>query len=115
MEDRWARDFLREHAHQQRVPFEFLDYSVKEPFESKWKTNAKARISLTKGTIVLIGSGTSRSDAVLWEIAESSRQGNPVFGIQIHHDKTHAVPAGVPTSRVVRWDFSAIARELNSW
>jgi hypothetical protein len=113
LEDRWARDFLAKHSRDKNIPFEYLDYSVKEPFESAWKTNAKARIGQTRGTIVLIGAGTHRSEAVLWEIAESKRQGNPVFGIQINRDETHAVPQGV--SKVCRWDFDAIARELNRW
>ncbi|WP_028058914.1 TIR domain-containing protein [Candidatus Solirubrobacter pratensis] len=115
MEDRWARDFLRQHARQKGIGFEFVDYSIKEPFENKWKTNAKARIALTRGTIVLIGPTTYASDAVLWEIAETTRQGHPVFGVQINSDKTYRVPTGIATSRVTRWDFSAIARELNRW
>lgn len=115
MEDRWARDFLRQHARQAGIPFQFVDYSIKEPFESKWKTNVKARIGVSKGTIVLIGPTTSGASAVLWEIAETKRQGHPMFGIQINRDKTYRVPAGLPASRVIRWDFAAIARELNRW
>lgn len=115
MEDRWARDFLRQHARAKNPAFEFLDYSIKEPFESAWKTNARDRIARTRGTIVLIGSGTYRSDAVLWEVAETARQGHPIFGIQINRDRTYPVPAGVPSSRVIRWNFDAIASELNSW
>ncbi len=113
MEDRWARDFLVEHAHGKNNDIEFVDYSVHEPFDEKWKTNCKARIARTKGTIVLIGPTTAKAPAVLWEIAETARQSHPMFGIQIHRDKTHPVPAGL--SRVIRWDFDAIVRELNRW
>lgn len=115
MEDRWARDFLRQHARTERIAFEFIDYSVVEPFESRWKANAKLRIGRSRGTIVLIGGTTCRSEAVLWEIAETKRQGHPLFGIQINRDRTHAIPAGVPANRVVRWNFVAIARELARW
>jgi MTH538 TIR-like domain (DUF1863) len=113
MEDRWARDFLSQHARDKRIPFEFLDYSIKEPFESKWKTNAKARIARSRGTIVLIGPDTAGADAVLWEIAETHRQRHPLFGIQINRNRTYRVPAGL--SRVVRWNFAAIDQELRSW
>lgn len=115
LEDRWARDFLRQHARTERIPFQFIDYSVKEPFENRWKTNARLRIARSRGTIVLIGRTTCSSEAVLWEIAETKRQGHPLFGIQINRDRTHAVPAGLPRSRVVRWNFAAIARELARW
>lgn len=115
MEDRWARDFLRQHARTERISFEFIDYSVQEPFESRWKANARRRIARSRGTIVLIGATTCRSEAVLWEIAETKRQEHPLFGIQINRDRTHAVPAGVPKKRVVRWSVTAIARELERW
>jgi len=113
MEDRWARDFLAQHARDKRIPFEFIDYSIKEPFESQWKTNAKGRIAKSKGTIVLIGPSTAGAEAVLWEITETTRQGHPLFGIQINRDKTYLTPRGI--NRTIRWDFDAIARELASW
>jgi hypothetical protein len=113
MEDRWARDFLVQHARDKRISFEFLDYSIKEPFESKWKTNVRSRIARSRGTIVLIGPGTSRAPAVLWEIKETQRQGHPLFGIQINRDRTHPIPPGV--RRVIRWSFAAIDRELGRW
>jgi MTH538 TIR-like domain (DUF1863) len=113
MEDRWARDFLVQHARDKRISFEFLDYSIKEPFESKWKTNVRSRIGRSRGTIVLIGPGTARSAAVLWEIKETRSQGHPLFGIQINRERTHKVPVGV--NRVIRWNFVAIQRELARW
>jgi hypothetical protein len=115
LEDVWARNFLRQHARTADIQFEFIDYSVKVPFETKWKTNVKARIARTKGTIVLIGPTTRRSEAVLWEIAETKRQSHGIFGIQINRDRTYAVPPGIPARRVIRWNFEAIARELARW
>jgi hypothetical protein len=115
MEDRWARNFLAQHARDKRNDIEFLDYSVKEPFESAWKTNCKARIAQTKGTIVLVGQTTYQSPAVLWEIEETKRQGNKLFGVKIHRDKICPTPNGLPTSRVVGWDFDSIVAELARW
>lgn len=115
MEDKWARDFLIQHAHSKDNDIEFYDYSVHEPFDEKWKTNCSARIALTKGTIVLVGASTSKAEAVLWEIAETNRQGHFLFGIQINRDKTHPVPAGLPASKVIRWDFDAIVKQLKTW
>ena len=47
MEDRWARDFLAQHAKDENNEIEFYDYSVKDPFDSKWKTECEKRIGLT--------------------------------------------------------------------
>ncbi|MCB9169005.1 MAG: TIR domain-containing protein [Flavobacteriales bacterium] len=115
MEDRWARDFLVQHAKDERNDIEFSDYSVQDPFDSKWKTECTKRIALTKGTIVLVGATTYLSEAVLWEIAETSRQGHYMFGIQINTDKTHTIPAGLPNKNVIRWEFKQIADWLKTW
>lgn len=115
MEDKWARDFLVQQAKDKKNDIAFYDYSVKDPFDSKWKTECKKRMALTKGTIVLIGPTTYKSDAVLWEIAETSRQDHYIFGIQINRDKTYTVPAGLPTSNVIRWNFDQIIKWLSTW
>lgn len=115
MEDRWARDFLVEQAKQRNNKIEFVDYSVHDPFDSKWKTNCKDRIARTAGTIVLIGKTTYRSEAVLWEIAETKSQEHKIFGIQISSYATYPVPQGVPSSRVIRWNFDKIVSELERW
>jgi hypothetical protein len=115
VEDKWARDFLVQHARSKNNAIQFVDYSVHQPFDEKWKTNCRQRIAQTKGTIVLVGPACYKSEAVLWEIAETSRQGHPIFGIQINHGKTYVTPAGLPVSRVIRWDFDSIVRQLNLW
>ena len=115
MEDKWARDFLVQHAKDKKNDIEFYDYSVNDPFDSKWKTECVKRIALTKGTIVLVGPTTSKSEAVLWEIAETIRQNHYIFGIQINKDKTHPIPTGLPSKNVIRWDFEQIVSWLNTW
>lgn len=115
MEDDWARKFLVQHAHDKRNDIAFVDYSVQNAFDNAWKTQCKERISRTKGTIVLVGPTTYASDAVLWEIAETRRQGNYMFGIQINRDVTHTVPSGLPASSVIRWDFEKIVQWLATW
>lgn len=115
MEDKWARDFLVQQAKDTKNDIAFYDYSVKDPFDSKWKTECKRRIGLTKGTIVLIGPTTHTSDAVLWEIAETNLQDHYIFGIQTNRDKTYTIPAGLPISNVIRWNFDHIIKWLSTW
>lgn len=115
MEDKWARDFVVQHAKDKKNDIEFLDYSVQDPFDSKWKTECTKRIALTKGTIVLVGPTTYKSDAVLWEIAETVRQKNYMFGIQINKDNTYTIPSGLPNNNVIRWNFDQIVEWLKTW
>lgn len=115
MEDAWARDFLKQHANDRRNDIQFVDYSVQNPWDSSWKTHCKERIARTKGTIVMIGETTYKSDAVIWEIQETIRQGHYMFGVQINRDFTHPIPAGIPASNVIRWDFNQIVAWLGTW
>jgi hypothetical protein len=115
MGDRWARDFLVQQAKDKKNDIEFYDYSVKDPFDAKWKTECAKRIAMAKGTIVLVGPTTWKSDAVLWEIGETKSQKHYMFGIQINRDRTHPVPDGLPSKNVIRWDFEQIVAWLNSW
>lgn len=115
MEDKWARDFLVQQARDARNDIDFVNYSVQDPFDSAWKTQCRERISRTRGTIVLVGRTTHKSDAVLWEIAETERQKHYLFGIQINKDETHRIPEGIPSRNVIRWDFSQIIKWLNTW
>lgn len=115
MEDKWARDFLAQQAKNERNDIDFYDYSVKDPFDSKWKTQCAERIALTKGTIFLIGKTTWKSEAVLWEIQETIRQKHYMFGIQIKNDETYTIPAGLPSQHVIRWKFDQISALLKTW
>jgi hypothetical protein len=115
MEDKWARDFLVQHAKDKRNDIAFVDYSVQDPFDSSWKTNCRLRIAQTKGTIVLVGPTTCRSSAVAWEIEETGRQNHYMFGIQIHSKQTHSIPPGLPSKNVIRWDFDQMISWLSTW
>lgn len=115
MEDQWARDFIAQHAKQDGNNVEFYDYSVKQAFASQWKTECTKRIAMTKGTIVLVGPTTFQSEAVIWEIAETVRQGHYMFGVQINRDKTHPIPLGLPANNVIRWDFEQMQKWLSTW
>jgi hypothetical protein len=114
-EDQWARDFVVGQVKNDLNDVEFTDYSLHEPFDEKWKANCRARMALTKGTIVLVGEHTYQSDPVLWEIAETSRQSHYMFGIQINKDKTHPIPAGLSANNVIRWDMVQIVKWLSTW
>ncbi|WP_199838345.1 MULTISPECIES: TIR domain-containing protein [Streptomyces] len=115
MEDRWARDFLKERARNTQNQVEFIDYSIQDPSDSSWKKQCKRRISETRGTIVLIGATTHQSEPVEWEIKETLEQGHQLFGIQVNDGETHPIPNGLPPESVIRWDFTQISSWLSTW
>lgn len=114
IEDQSAVNLLRSQAKDDRFPFGFRDYSVKEPFESKWKTEVSNLISMTSATIVMIGPDTAKSAAVDWEIREAHRQNKKVIGVRIHRDQNDPVPAALSEFKdpVINWDTKTIGKHL---
>ena len=86
-------------------------------FEAGLRVALDASEQLALGELLRPGAtiATYASDAVLWEIAETRRQGNYMFGIQINRDNTHPVPKGLPSKNVIRWDFKQIVNWLATW
>lgn len=113
-EDESQVRFLASQAKDDRFPFHFRDYSVKEPFEEKWKERVRERISQTSAVIVAIGEKTHESKAVDWEIREAHRQGKKVIGVRLYKDENHKVPEAIREhgDDVVAWNAKQIAQEL---
>ena len=107
-------DLLRAQAKSQRFDVEFRDYSVKEPFDEKWKTSCRERIAQTSALICMIGEKTAQREAVVWEISEAYRQGKKVIGVRIYRDKNHSIPQPLleQNAPIVHWDLAEISRLL---
>jgi len=114
-EDESQVDLLRYQA-RQGLGVEFRDYSVKEPFDEKWKTNCRERIAQTSAVIVFIGRDTVESEPVSWEIEEAYRQGKKVIAVRIYRDENNRLPEPLirNKTRVINWDNSEISRFLDS-
>ena len=114
VEDEKQVNLLRAQAKDERFDIEFRDYSVKEPFDEKWKTNCRERISQTSALICMIGEKTAQREAVIWEIEEAYRQGKKVVGVRIYRDKNHPIPKPLleHNAPIIDWDLSKISRLL---
>jgi len=108
-------NLLRSQAKDPRFQLEFRDYSVKEPFDEKWKTNCRERIAQTSATIVMIGPDTASRDAVNWEIEESYRQGKKVIGVRISKERNDPIPAALKEhdAPIVDWNLEGISTQLD--
>jgi len=94
---------------------EFRDYSVKEPFDEKWKTQCRERIAQTSATIVAIGPDTASRDAVNWEIEESYKQGKKVIGVRISKERSDPIPTALRehNAPIVDWNLEDIKAQLD--
>ena len=114
MEDQRLANAFRAQARGGRSGLEFRDYSVKEPFERAWKTNAERLIRRCSATICLVGADTWRSDAVNWEVRTSASLGKQLIAVRLGPD-VRRLPAALRELGVapVPWDIEAIMSELD--
>lgn len=114
IDDEAQVNLLRAQARAERFDIEFRDYSVKEPFDEKWRTNCRERIAQTSALICMIGRETAQREAVIWEINEAYRQGKKVIGVRIHRDRNDPIPQPLleHNAPIIYWDLAEISRLL---
>lgn len=103
-EDKAYRDFLIGHARNPKTPFDFLDFSVKAPYDEKWKTQCRTRVKGCDGVIALISKNTARADGELWEIKCAFDEGVPTMLMWINAERP-ALPALLSGKRVNVWSW----------
>jgi len=102
MEDVKQRDLLKGQSLNTNSPFEYIDMSVKEPYESEWKEKVRTRIRRSDGVIALISENSLTSSGQKWEIKCAKEEGVKIRGIWAYTDDRTEVE-GV-TTKVWTWD-----------
>lgn len=81
IEDERQRDFLKGQSLSPRAPYEFVDMSVKEPYDKDWKDRVRTRIKRSHGVIVLVSKNSLNSSGQKWEIQCAKEENKPIRGI----------------------------------
>lgn len=110
IEDEGQRNlFVGQRLHP-RQPYEFVDMSVKEPYDEAWKQRVRARIKRSDGVIALVSRSSLKSSGELWEIQCAKEEGKPLRGIWAYAaDRTTL--AGLTT---VEWNDANIVSFIDS-
>lgn len=96
IEDENQRNLLKGQTFHPRAPYEFIDMSVKEPYDKEWKERVRTRIRRSHGVIVLVSKNSLDSSGQKWEIECAKEEKKPIRGIWAYStDRTQI--AGVPT------------------
>ena len=86
IEDERQRDFLKGQSLHPRAPYEFVDMSVKEPYDSGWKDRVRTRIRRSDGVIALVSKNSLTSSGQKWEIACAKEEKKRIRGIWAYTD-----------------------------
>lgn len=86
IEDERQRDFLKGQTNLGHCPYEYVDMSVKEAYESDWKEKVRTRIRRSDGEIALVSKNSLGSTGQKWEIQCAKEEGKPILGIWAYTD-----------------------------
>jgi len=115
IEDKVYRDFLVGQARNANSPFEFVDMSVKQAWDEKWKTNCRSRIRGCDGLIVLVSKKTASAEGALWEVRCADEEEIPILGMYCTtENRPAALPSALKGVKIVGWSWSNIARFVDS-
>lgn len=86
MEDKAQRDLLKGQSLNTESPFEYIDMSVKEPYDQEWKERVRTRIRRSDGVLALISKNTKNSSGEKWEIQCAKEEKVKLRGLWAYTD-----------------------------
>jgi hypothetical protein len=115
IEDANLRDLLVGQAKNENSPFEFVDMSVKDPWDFAWKTNCRRKIKGCDGMLIIVTKNTKNADGQLWEINCAGEESVPRLGIWGNSsNKPAALPAELKHVKILNWTWANISNWLDS-
>lgn len=110
IEDEQQRDLLKGQSLSPRAPYEFIDMSVKEAYDSGWKEKVRTRIKRSHGVVALVSKNSLTSTGQRWEITCAKEEGKPVLGIWAYStDRT-----ALASLRTVAWGDTNISNFIDT-
>jgi hypothetical protein len=114
IQDKWAGIRLAGQAKNEQSPFEFIDMSVKEPWDEKWKTQCRSRIKGCDGVVALLSSNTAKADGQLWEMKCANDEAIPMIGVYVDKNNKPSIPEALRGKKVIEWTWDGIATFIDS-
>lgn len=113
IEDANLRTLLVGQGKNEKTPFSFVDMSVKEPWDSAWKTNCRTKIKGCDGVIGIITKNTVKADGQLWELKCAYEENVPVLLIYGNDDRPANLPEPVKGRLINLWTWDNISKFMN--
>jgi hypothetical protein len=114
IEDKNIRTLLSGQSRHEKTPFEFIDMSVKKPWDKAWKTQCREKIKKCHGMIVLVTKNTKNADGVHWEIKCAKEEGLPIMAMYANSDdKKHELPKELKDLRIQKWSWPNINKFID--
>ena len=113
VEDKTMRDLFVGQSSHARVPYEFVDMSVQDPWDSSWKTRCRERIKSCDGVIVLITKNLKSAAGAIWEIKCAKEERIPILGVYMKDATLLDTPDELNGEDKIKWTWEGIANFIN--
>ncbi len=110
IEDESQRNLLTGQSVHPKSPFEFIDLSVKEAYETGWKEKVRTRIKRSHGIIVLVSKNSKDSSGQAWEIDCTKEEKKKILAMWAYKDDRAKIDGLNP----IAWSWSAIETFIDS-
>lgn len=109
-------NLLRAHAKNEKSDIEFIDRSVREPYDSERaeyiKQKITERIRQSSQTVVYVTEQTYKSDWVDWEIKKSLELGKRVIAVYKGDKRPTTLPKAIIDNKINIVSWANLAKEL---
>jgi len=114
-EDEKYRTFLVNQARSHKSPFDFIDMSVKVPYnDEEWKERCRTKIKRSHGLIVLLSKKTYHSSGVRFEIKCAKEEEKPIIGMYIKKGEKIGTLPELKGKKKVNWNWNNLESFINS-
>ncbi len=86
IEDERIRDMIKGQSLNTNSPFEYIDMSVKEAYNTNWKEKVRTRIKRSDGVLAIVSKNSLNSSGQKWEISCAREEKKKVLGIWAYKD-----------------------------
>lgn len=114
IEDEKTKNLFTGQAKNEKVPYDFVDMSVKEPWDEKWKTNCRTRIKGCDGVIVLVSKNLKKADGAIWEIKCAKEEKLKIMGIYIDGGTASDKPSEMDGIACKEWTWDNVKTFLDT-
>lgn len=105
IEDKHFRDLLVGQSRNERTPFEFVDMSVQEPWETDWESKCRARINTCNGMIALVSANTARASGAHFEIKCALDSRMPLMPMYVDDSRGFLLPPELSRKQISVWSW----------
>ena len=107
--DNDLRGNLASQAKRSDSPFSITDWSVKEPFDEKWREKVRDLIERADLTIVICGEHTHQASGVAAEVAIAREEKKPYLLLKGRRHKRCSRPTTAPKKKVMHpWTWPTL-------